>query len=85
MIENGKRVPSERLLAIIAEIFQKDVSWFFDESLDDTAIDIRRPPHAVSGMPLEPGFLFSENLLQRAIPGVAQRRPARRAGSLRIC
>ena len=67
MIENGKRVPSERLLAIVAEIFQKEVSWFFDESLDDTAIDTA-PAAPVSGMPLEPGFLFSENLLQLAIP-----------------
>ena len=60
MIENGKRVPSEKLLGIIAEIFQKDVSWFFDESLDDPAIDTA-PAAPVSGMPLEPGFLFSEN------------------------
>ena len=67
MIENGKRVPSERLLAIIAEIFQKDINWFFDESLDDEAIDTA-PSAAVSGMPLEPGFLFSESLLQLAIP-----------------
>jgi len=67
MIENGKRVPSERLLAIVAEIFQKDVNWFFDESLDDTAIDTA-PEAPVSGMPLEPGFLFSESLLQLAIP-----------------
>ena len=67
MIENGKRVPSERLLDIIADIFQKDTRWFFDESLDDEAIDTA--PHApVSGMPLEPGFLFSESLLQLAIP-----------------
>ena len=67
MIENGKRVPSERLLEIIAEIFQKETSWFFDESLDDEAIDTA-PAAAVSGMPLEPGFLFSESLLQLAIP-----------------
>ena len=67
MIENGKRVPSERLIEIIAEIFQKDVAWFFDESLDDEAIDTA-PSAAVSGMPLEPGFLFSESLLQLAIP-----------------
>ena len=67
MIENGKRVPSERLLEIIAEIFQKDTNWFFDESLDEEAIDIG-PSAAVSGMPLEPGFLFSESLLQLAIP-----------------
>ena len=67
MIENGKRVPSERLLEIIAEIFQKETSWFFDEALDDEAIDTA-PAAAVSGMPLEPGFLFSESLLQLAIP-----------------
>ncbi len=67
MIENGKRVPSERLLEIIAEIFQKDINWFFDEALDDEAIDTA-PAAAVSGMPLEPGFLFSESLLQLAIP-----------------
>jgi len=67
MIENGKRVPSERLIEIIAEIFQKDTAWFFDESLDDEAIDTA-PAAAVSGMPLEPGFLFSESLLQLAIP-----------------
>ncbi len=68
MIENGKRVPSERLLKIIADIFQKDLSWFYDESLDDKAIDPAPISSAVSGLPLEPGFLFSENLLQIAIP-----------------
>jgi len=67
MIENGKRVPSERLLQIIAEIFQKETNWFFDESLDEDVIDTA-PGAAVSGMPLEPGFLFAENLLQLAIP-----------------
>jgi len=67
MIENGKRVPSERLIEIIAEIFQKETTWFFDESLDDEAIDTA-PTAAVIGMPLEPGFLFSESLLQLAIP-----------------
>ncbi|NND60116.1 MAG: DUF3612 domain-containing protein, partial [Gammaproteobacteria bacterium] len=67
MIENGKRVPSAKLLEIIAGIFQKEVSWFFDESLDGPVIDTT-PQAAVAGMPLEPGFLFSDNLLQRAIP-----------------
>lgn len=67
MIENGKRVPSERLIEIIADIFQKDAAWFFDESLDDDVINTA-PTAAVSGMPLEPGFLFSESLLQLAIP-----------------
>jgi len=67
MIENGKRVPSEKLLQIIARIFQKELAWFYDETLEDDAIDVA-PTAAVRGMPLEPGFLFSENLLQLAIP-----------------
>ena len=68
MIENGKRVPSERLLRIIAEIFQKDTGWFYDEAMDTAALDPAPTDSAVSGLPLEPGFLFSERLLQIAIP-----------------
>lgn len=67
MIENGKRVPSAKLVDIISTIFQKDAGWFFDESLDEAPLNTA-PDSAVSGIPLEPGFLFSENLLQRAIP-----------------
>ncbi len=68
MIENGKRVPSERLVEIMAEIFQKDLNWFYDESLEAKALDPVPASAAVKGMPLEPGFLFSEGQLQRAIP-----------------
>lgn len=68
MIENGKRVPSERLVQIMASIFQKDVNWFFDELLEEDVIEPTVTVRAVSGMPLEPSFLFSENLLQSAIP-----------------
>ncbi len=68
MIENGRRVPSEPLLRIIADIFQKDVDWFFDQSLDDPAIDPTPAGAPVSGLPFEPSFLFSESLLQLAIP-----------------
>ena len=68
MIENGRRVPSERLLEIIADIFQKDVAWFMDESLDSKALDTAPATAPVTGMPFEPGFLFQESLLQTAIP-----------------
>ena len=68
MIENGKRMPSDRLLTMIADIFQKDVDWFFDESLEDQALDPSPTESPVAGLPLEPGFLFSETLLQHAIP-----------------
>lgn len=68
MIENGKRVPSERLLQVVAAIFQKDVRWFFDEALEDAAIDPASTAAAVPGLPLEPAFLFSQDQLQHAIP-----------------
>jgi transcriptional regulator with XRE-family HTH domain len=68
MIENGKRVPSERLLQIIADIFQKDVKWFFDETLDEERLEAIAPGGGIEGMPLEPQFLFSNALLQTAIP-----------------
>ncbi|MEM9208780.1 MAG: DUF3612 domain-containing protein, partial [Pseudomonadota bacterium] len=68
MIENGRRVPSEKLLNIIARIFQKDPSWFMDETLDSKALDTSAETAPVAGMPFEPGFLFQESLLQTAIP-----------------
>lgn len=67
MIENGKRVPSEELLTMIAEIFQKELAWFYDETLDEEAMpESENTP--VADMPLEPGFLFTESLLKRALP-----------------
>jgi len=68
MIENGKRVPSEELMSVIASIFQKDLSWFFDETLEEEAIEAPRRNAGIEGMPLEPGFLFSNDMLQTAIP-----------------
>jgi len=68
MIENGKRVPSSRLLAIIADVFQKDINWFYDEVLEEEAIELEPKSGGIEGIPLEPGFLFSNDLLQTAIP-----------------
>ncbi|MCH8072287.1 MAG: DUF3612 domain-containing protein [Proteobacteria bacterium] len=68
MIENGKRVPSQELMQVIAEIFQKDIGWFFDETIEDIAIEPEPGSGGIRGMPLEPGFLFSKELLQTAIP-----------------
>jgi transcriptional regulator with XRE-family HTH domain len=68
MIENGKRVPSQELLKVVAEIFQKPINWFFDENFEDetpVAAGTGGPPE---GMPLEPGFLFSNTLLKTALP-----------------
>lgn len=69
MIERGKRVPGKDMLGIIATVFQKDIDWFMDDALSDTAITPEKSGHGgISGMALEPGFLFSDNILQIAIP-----------------
>lgn len=69
MIERGKRVPSVDMLEVLAEVFQKDLQFFLDnnESIEDIV------PHkpnrgGISGMALEPSFLFSNDILQIAIP-----------------
>lgn len=76
MIESGKRVPSEDVLNLLADIFQRDRSWFLDENQefhddkDGESKDKDRKPRAggAASVPLEPGFLFSRQVLQAAIP-----------------
>src|SRR5580658_4689092 len=71
MIESGKRTPSAELLALLARVFQREVTWFLDESSDGaesaSASSAARGGGAAR-IPLEPGFLFSKELLQSAIP-----------------
>ncbi|WP_231916778.1 DUF3612 domain-containing protein [Rheinheimera sp. SA_1] len=69
MIERGKRVPSVEMLTVIAQVFQKDLEWFLDgeeQQLDITPAKGSRG--GIHGMALEPGFLFSNDILQIAIP-----------------
>ncbi|OLQ92290.1 MerR family transcriptional regulator [Vibrio panuliri] len=69
MIERGKRVPSIDMLEVIAEVFQKDPAWFLDD--EPTQEDItpdKGNRGGISGMALEPSFLFSKEILQIAIP-----------------
>ncbi len=68
MIETGKRTPSEDVLDLLATVFQKSPRWFLDENADLKTLraDTRRGGQA--RMPLEPGFLFSRDLLEAAIP-----------------
>ncbi|MBB1439705.1 DUF3612 domain-containing protein [Shewanella sp. SG41-4] len=69
MIERGKRVPSADMLAVIAVVFQKEVEWFLDDVPEDEAITPEKGNKGgISGMPLEPSFLFSNDILQIAIP-----------------
>ncbi|MCK8046467.1 DUF3612 domain-containing protein [Shewanella sp. 1CM18E] len=69
MIERGKRVPSAGMLAVIAAVFQKEVDWFLDDVPEGDAITPEKGRRGgISGMALEPSFLFSNDILQIAIP-----------------
>lgn len=69
MIETGQRMPSEKMLLLFAQIFQKDMAWFLDgEPVSVKSIPSSQHSGGIDGMPLEPGFLFSKELLRTAIP-----------------
>ena len=69
MIENGKRIPSEDMLEVIASIFQKDIEWFYDDSDEqEPLVSPKKTAGGIAGIALEPGFLFSKDHLQIAIP-----------------
>src|SRR5271166_4097096 len=64
MIESGKRMPSEDVLALLSGVFQRDVAWFLDEQVDVSGITAAPKAGGVTRVPLEPAFLFSKELLQ---------------------
>lgn len=69
MIERGKRIPSTEMLEVIAAVFQKDTTWFLDDVPEQEAvIPVKGSRGGISGMALEPSFLFSNDILQIAIP-----------------
>jgi transcriptional regulator with XRE-family HTH domain len=68
MVETGKRVPSTATLTLLAGIFSKDPRWFLDENTDIESAPTRRERGGLEAMPLEPAFLFSNELLQNALP-----------------
>lgn len=69
MIETGKRFPSEEMLEVIAEVFQKEVKWFLDGMPEEKEITPEKGNRGgIGGMALEPSFLFSNEILQIAIP-----------------
>jgi transcriptional regulator with XRE-family HTH domain len=68
MIESGKRVPSNEVLALLGQLFQREPQWFLDgtQGPENPAPSTRAggaPP-----VPFEPAFLFGKELLQAAIP-----------------
>lgn len=69
MIERGKRFPSQEMLNVIAAVFQKDVNWFLSDSPgEEITLPDKGRRGGISGIALEPGFLFTEEILQIAIP-----------------
>ena len=69
MIERGKRVPSSDMLEVIADVFQKEPSWFLDDEPEKVDITPEKGNRGgIHGMALEPSFLFSNEILQIAIP-----------------
>lgn len=69
MIERGKRVPSAAMLEVIAKVFEKSPDWFLDDAPEEEAITPDKGRRGgISGMALEPSFLFSRDILQIAIP-----------------
>ncbi|WP_341205545.1 DUF3612 domain-containing protein [uncultured Psychrosphaera sp.] len=69
MIERGKRVPSIDMLEVVAGVFQKSAEWFLDDEPDHQDITPDKGSRGgIKGMPLEPSFLFSNDILQIAIP-----------------
>ncbi len=69
MIERGKRVPSVEMLAVIAQVFQKEINWFLDDEPEQIDITPEKGNRGgINGMALEPSFLFSNDILQIAIP-----------------
>ena len=67
MIESGQRTPSNEVLQLIAEVFQRPVDWFFDHQAKAT----HAPDSTVrteTKIPFEPAFLFTKDILQSTIP-----------------
>ena len=52
MIETGKRVPSQDVIELLAEVFQRDVDWFLDGTPDVEAAE--GADMAEAGVLLEP-------------------------------
>src|SRR3984957_2051247 len=68
MVETGKRMPSPQMLGMLAGIFGKESRWFLDENTEAEIAPAQRERGGLEAMPLEPAFLFSNELLQNALP-----------------
>ena len=69
LIENGKRNPSPELMNSICNIFQKKETWFYDKNILKT-IERELIKEQFETIELEPNFLFSKEILEKAIPSL---------------
>ena len=69
LIETGNRVPSEKLLKLFSDIFQKDLKWFLDNSTDQKNKE-KLLKYSFENIDFEPNFLFSKKLIKNAIPTI---------------
>ena len=68
MIESGKRVPSPEVLRLVSSVFQREPRWFLDDHPEADVPALEPRAGGAAGVPLEPAFLFSKEVLQAAIP-----------------
>ena len=69
MIEGGKRVPSDDVLALLGRVFQREIRWFLDGNAErDAPAPVEARTGGAHAVLLEPAFLFSKSLLQATIP-----------------
>ncbi len=68
MIESGKRVPSSEVLGLLSSLFQRQPGWFLDGHPEADTPELAPRAGGAAGVPLEPAFLFSKELLQAALP-----------------
>ena len=67
LIENGQRNPSENLLKTICVIFQREKEWFYDQNILKNDVLSEEKFESIQ---LEPKFLFSKEILEKALPGL---------------
>ena len=70
LIETGNRTPSIELLKLFSEIFQKKINWFLDNSRDIKKSKDKSLKYSFEEIDFEPNFLFSKNLIRKAIPAL---------------
>lgn len=70
LIETGRRMPSKAVLSLVSDIFQKEIDWFLDDNIEIEEQDINLQTVKTDRLYLEPGVLFSKDLLETSIPEI---------------